>query len=336
MAVPGPRAPRVRSSRHLRTVGRGSQRGEQRPPAEAVVRLDRACKFLPIACCKAKEGGDQHPSRARRRDQVPRHLGDAAGAAALTDRHLHDAHPRGGGSHLHFQVPAERFLAHAESLERVPPDGAKRRHIREARPVAQAGSEIPRGARQGSEPAPGCPGSRGPRRREPSTKSACVLLDGRENGRDHLGPVAAVAVDEEDDIGGRGRWRQCPTAGPGRSRDAARRRRERPQQTPARRCGPSIRHRPRSPRPHRARARAATHGADRRLLVEAGDDDGDARAVESSFRARTRHQATGSSAARSLRRTSAARRTAAPRGNPGRSRPFQISRSVCCVASPSV
>ena len=43
------------------------------------------------------------------------------------------------------------------------------------------------------------PGSRSPRRREPSTKSALPLLDGRQHRRDHLGPVAAVAVDEEDD-----------------------------------------------------------------------------------------------------------------------------------------
>ena len=109
--------------------------------------------------------------------------------------------PRGGGAHLHLQVPAEGLLAHAEAFERVAPDGAERRHVREAHAVAQAdqkpgemaGEDL--GRRQAARLARAA-------QARAQHEVGLAPLDGREHGRDHLGPVAAVAVDEEHD-----RWR---------------------------------------------------------------------------------------------------------------------------------
>ena len=94
----------------------------------------------------------------------------------------------------------------------------------------------------------------------------------------------------------------------------------------ARPCGPSSRRRPRSPRRRPAPAPRATHGADRLLLVEAGDDDGYDAHDRSALCRWTSPSAHRLQRRPQLAQSGAARPTAAPRGRPGRRGPFQISR----------
>ena len=172
--------------------------------------------------------------------------------------------PGGRGPHLHLEVPAVGLLAHAEAVERVAPDRAERRHVGEAHAVAQRGSAGRRDARPGSAAGARLPGSRAPAQARAEHEVGAAPLDRREHGRDHLRPVAAVAVDEEHD-GRAGRQRpRCPTAAPGRSRGA----RSTTTRAPAADARSTVRSREppsttiTSPTPWASTA--ATHGADRR------------------------------------------------------------------------
>ena len=62
-------------------------------------------------------------------------LRHAAAPAAVIDRHFQNAQARGRDAHLHFEIPAIGFLAHAEAAQLRDAHGAERRHVGEAHAI---------------------------------------------------------------------------------------------------------------------------------------------------------------------------------------------------------
>src|ERR1700675_2922364 len=70
----------------------------------------------------ANERGRNLPARLHRSLEAGGGPGGGAGAIAVANRELEDAQSGARGPHLHLQIPAVGFLAHAEPVERIAPD----------------------------------------------------------------------------------------------------------------------------------------------------------------------------------------------------------------------
>ena len=250
------------------------------------------------------------------RDEVARHLGNAAGALSLAHRDLDDAQPGRRGPHLHLEVPAKCLLLHTEAVEHITADRAEGRHIREAHAVAQAEQEPGEGAGNDLRRRQAALLARAEQARS-EHEIRLPVQDRRENVGDHLRAVATVTVDEKDDIAGRRQRPNPRQQGPAVATtpldDYAGSRGRRVRDRTVR--GAAIDH------DHLADIVPAHCGharRDGRFLVQAGDDDGYACMIGRLSDAGRGHRLTSSSAGRSRRMSGVARPTAAPRENPGR------------------
>src|SRR5215472_11602842 len=128
-----------------------------------------------------------------------RYLGSASQAASMRDRHLEDTQPCPRGAHLHLEVPAVSHLAQAEPLERLVTDGAKGAHVGVGNAVEQtsqcAGTvachDLQRVHAAGLTLA-ACTRA--------DHEVVCAAEDRAEQQRRELRPVAAIAVEEYDDV----------------------------------------------------------------------------------------------------------------------------------------
>ena len=137
----------------------------------------------------------------------------------MRDRQLDDAQAGARRPHLHFEVPAVGLFAHAEPHQRIAPDRAERAHIGVADAVEQP-------HRRADDPA-GKQLMRGHAARLPLAAGAradheivSAVGDRRDEARDQLRAVAAVAVEKHDDVAILARPRPRPGR-PGRSRARA-------------------------------------------------------------------------------------------------------------------
>ena len=107
---------------------------------------------------------------------------------------------RPGGRHASASPGSSRTCSsrHAEALQRIAADGAEGRHVGEARAVKKAdeqAGQMPRHDLRRRQAARLTVSGQARSQHEVGT----AALDGVQHRQDHLGPIAAVAVDEEDD-----------------------------------------------------------------------------------------------------------------------------------------
>src|SRR6185312_14635609 len=149
--------------------------------------------------------GDPRESEAeaqRRLDRArnaPRDLGCAAEPPTISDGYLKDPQARTGGAHLHFEIPAIGHFAHAEPVERSAPDRAKGAHVGISNAVKKPGQRTRRVSRRDLQRihAAGltfAPGSRA------DHKIMGARKNWSEQFRHEFGPVAAVAIEKDDDV----------------------------------------------------------------------------------------------------------------------------------------
>ena len=167
--------------------------------------MGRAPVSEPVAVRRARRSpnarrrkvDDQHGCGTHR-SHAARNLRHASRPPPLPHRNLYRPQAGGRHAHLHLQIPAERLLAHAEARQRVAADGAEGRHVGEARAVKKTDEQAGQMARHDL------------RRRQATRLTisqqarsqheiGAAALDGCQHRRDHPRPVAAVAIDEEDD-----------------------------------------------------------------------------------------------------------------------------------------
>src|SRR5438132_116463 len=130
----------------------------------------------------------------------------------MGDRQLDDAQASPRRAHLHLQVPAIARLTHAELDQRVAPYRAKRSHIGIADAIQQAqrpADRIPGEDLVGAH-AVRLAGAAGTRT---DHEIGAALGDRRDQFGDQLRAIAAVAVEEDDDVAFPGRLGAGP-AGP--------------------------------------------------------------------------------------------------------------------------
>src|SRR5215475_7671068 len=161
------------------------------------------CRVVPPQLPRqTQERRHQYCGRSQRTSPIARYLRHPTGAAALADGDLEGAQAGGGDPHLHLKVPTEGRLCHAEAIERVAADGPEGRHIGEARAIEKANEEPGKVAGddlRGAEAARFALSAQ-PRAEDEIGSAARDWLD---QCRDHVGAIAAIAVDEENDHAGR-------------------------------------------------------------------------------------------------------------------------------------
>jgi len=118
-------AVRVAYHRGLRAMERWSATRRQDRPLAIGSPLGGLTGFGRVDCREAKEGCHQHARGTGSRDEVARHLGNAAGALSLAHRNLEDPQPGRRDPHLHLEVPAKCLLLHTEAVEHITADRAE-------------------------------------------------------------------------------------------------------------------------------------------------------------------------------------------------------------------
>ena len=117
----------------------------------------------------------------------------------MRDRHFKDAQPGARRPHLHFEIPAIGVFAHREAHQRVAADRPKRAHIGVMDAVEQphrpthkpAGKELVSGH---AAPLPLATAARA------DHKIVAAIGDRLDETPDQLGAVAAIAIEENDDV----------------------------------------------------------------------------------------------------------------------------------------
>src|SRR5215469_6053184 len=117
----------------------------------------------------------------------------------MCDWHLEDAQPRPSGAHLHLEIPAVSHLAHAERIERLVTDGAKGAHVGVGNAVEQTSQRAGTVACHDLQRVHAAGLTLAACTRA-DHEVVCAAEDRAEQQRRELRPVAAIAVEEYDDV----------------------------------------------------------------------------------------------------------------------------------------
>jgi hypothetical protein len=103
--------------------------------------------YVPLTS-DADKGCENAGASHKRAAHCAGHFRFAARAPAMVYGNFENAQARARSFHLHFQIPAVSFLAHAKFHERVLSDGAKRAHVGVTNPVKRSQNESSDASRQ--------------------------------------------------------------------------------------------------------------------------------------------------------------------------------------------
>src|SRR6516165_9721440 len=136
------------------------------------------------------DGTAEGPSDLRTTGQAP----------AVGHRKLDDPEPRAGRPHLHFEVPAVSHLTHAEPRQRIGADCPERAHIGipHSTDEADGGADQTAGEQLVRSHAAFFVQPAGPRA---DHEVEFAVEDRLHQCRDHLRPIAAIAIEKDQDLG---------------------------------------------------------------------------------------------------------------------------------------
>ena len=160
----------------------------------------------------AQDGGNDLRARPERPAHGPADLA-LAHPRSIVDRHLDDAQPRARGFHLHLDGPAVVAVAHVEPPQRLGRDGAEGAEVRGPR-AGQQVHQLHAQPRADDR----VPGLGSARTAAEAARADHEVGPAFQDRRDDLGQlarlVAAVSVQEDDDVGvpGRGDSREAGLA----------------------------------------------------------------------------------------------------------------------------
>ena len=164
---------------------------------------ERGPLLPPLAPQRQREADEGRCDCSRRLDasgEIARDFRHPGDPPALAHRNFLRRHAGGRDPHQHFQIPAIGQIAHAEAVEGVAPDGAKRRHVGETNAVDQPNEQAAdmAGHKLLQRQAAGLALTAHARTLYEGDVTAGDRLDqGRDKGR----TVAAVAIEKQQYVG---------------------------------------------------------------------------------------------------------------------------------------